>query len=99
MGASYEYSCSNCGYREEISGEEDCGMVFSTRPGVCRDCKRLVDVIVNYQEWYLEKYPENGMLMNKCRLCKGTNIDFIERIDCPLCGENMKKGDLVAFWD
>jgi hypothetical protein len=99
MGASYDFKCAKCGYCEEISGEADCGMVFSTKPGICKDCNRLIDIIDRYQEWYLEKYPELRSSINVCPHCKGAHIELIDDLYCPRCGGPMEKGDLAAFWD
>ncbi len=99
MGASYDFKCTKCGYGEEISGEADCGMVFSTRPGLCKDCRRLVDVIDRYQDWYLGKHPELHSKIKTCPHCKGANIEFVMDLTCPRCGSPMQKGELTAFWD
>ena len=44
MGSWIEFTCENCGYRAEVSGGKDYGMVAVVQTMICRSCGQLVDM-------------------------------------------------------
>ena len=45
MGRSYLFECLKCGYKAKASGGADQGVDVAVQTIVCRDCKRLYDVV------------------------------------------------------
>jgi hypothetical protein len=46
MGKTYLFACPRCDYRAQVSGRADRGFGLCVETIVCRDCKRLYDVVV-----------------------------------------------------
>lgn len=103
MGTHCTFTCCGCGYAEDISGGEDLGMFARTRTAVCPACRRLVDVVVAFNESHLSRYPEERGKLDRCPHCGGTELALLaespEAIACPRCGKPMRKGAISAFWD
>ena len=45
MGRSYLFECPRCAYRAPVSGGPDRGLDVATLTIVCRDCRKLYDVV------------------------------------------------------
>ncbi len=49
MGRSYWFECAKCCYRVVVSGCADRGRDFFVDTILCRDCKRLYDVVIRFR--------------------------------------------------
>jgi hypothetical protein len=98
MGEWFEFKCHGCGYRAEVSGGEDCGMIAVTETMVCENCQELVDVQVGYAlPLYHGEWDKN---MTRCPVCHSDDVTPWEKgWPCPKCGKRMVKGGSVCLWD
>ena len=53
MGSQFEFTCDGCGYRADVAGEKDEGMMAVFQTMTCHDSKNLVDVLIG-------QYGEEG---------------------------------------
>ncbi len=44
MGEIYKFTCPQCGYSAEVSGDVDCGYISVTTTILCKECTTLYDV-------------------------------------------------------
>jgi len=72
IGKQFEFRCLSCGYRVEVSGGEDCGMVAVTRTMTCNDCQELVDVQVGFTA--PSPYRKSDKCIGRCPRCGSTNV-------------------------
>ena len=49
MGRTYIFECSKCGYRGRVSGGADRGFHFAVQTILCRECRQLHDVVVEFR--------------------------------------------------
>lgn len=47
----YDFLCDNCGYSEFVAGGRDAVLSCDSETRTCRDCSRLVDVVVHVRDW------------------------------------------------
>jgi hypothetical protein len=96
MGQLYHFSCPECGYRAEVSGGGDAGMMVLTTTIVCTDCRCLYDIVTAETED--QKPPKQHEL--RCpefpthKVIRWKNGD-----PCPKCGTQMVKGKMGCLWD
>jgi len=96
MGERFQFTCADCGYRTEVSGGDDAGMLAVTTTILCEDCQRLYDVVTadmddsrNPKERAL-RCPKSA----KHKVNRWTNGG-----PCPECGKPLTKGGSVCLWD
>jgi Zn finger protein HypA/HybF involved in hydrogenase expression len=98
MGETFEFKCPDCGYRAEVSGGEDCGMIAVTETMVCEKCRNVVDVMVGYAIPSLHDKPDKDM--GRCPKCYSDEVmPWGTGRPCPKCSGKMVKGGRVALWD
>ena len=103
MGQTFKFICKGCGYSLESTGDNDCGMIASVKPYICKKCNDVVDVITGKLLEPLDHKDTddfNGYL-NKCPRCKGDQLTEwdIKNYPCPKCGDKMNKGLRIMLWD
>ena len=100
MGSSYEFECMGCGYKVEVSGGKDRGMLVFTKTVQCLDCKTLSDVSTGR---VVEKTQDGKEIVEeteaKCRHCGSANIIPWDGKTCPKCGSEMVRGKNTMMWD
>jgi len=95
MGNIYEFKCPKCHYAVEVSGGDDCGMVSATTTILCKECKKLYDVMIGSAP-----LNENSYSTPICPEKRGHTVRRWTYPDvCPKCGAMIKKGELVLLWD
>ena len=101
MGSRFEFTCDKCGYRVQVVGGKDCGMVAVVETMVCRSCRELVDVLVGrYGKEGPTGDPDYDAELGLCPKCRGREVSaWGEPRRCPKCGGRMIRGRLVALWD
>jgi hypothetical protein len=101
MGSWTEFKCVKCGYRAEVSGGKDCGMVAVVETMVCQSCRQLVDVLIG--RCGIEgptgdsEYDKDLGLCPECR--SGDVSVWQEPRPCPKCDGQMIEGRPTALWD
>ena len=98
MGEWFEFKCPKCGYRAEVSGGKDCGMVAVTETMICESCRELVDVQIGFAI----PSPDNkwDKEMGRCPECRSDDLTpWRKSRPCPKCSTKMLKGRKVADWD
>ena len=94
MGSTYRYVCPNCDYSAEVSGGDDMGMLCETKTILCKDCKKLYDVVTKY-------HGEEEMKLI-CPEVSNHNVSKWKFPDiCPVCGQMMQEDMFFpgAKWD
>lgn len=102
MGQSFSFDCPRCGYSETVAAGESTGMLVTVRTNTCADCRRLVDVIIDYFGRHPGgENPEFEPLLDRCPECRGTNLKPWpkKKRPCPQCGERMERGEEMVCWD
>ncbi len=101
MGVKYLFWCPSCGYKTEVSGGKDAGMLSVVRTMTCHDCCKLVDVLIGaYGQEGKTEDDEFNKQLGRCPLCNGMNVDkWEEKRPCPKCKKEIIKGDIVCHWD
>jgi hypothetical protein len=96
MGALFAFRCPDCGYRAEVSGGDDAGMIASTTTVTCSECRKLYDITTG---WHAETAHRK---QPKFRCPKGAD-HHIERWKaggpCPVCGAAMRNDGETLLWD
>ena len=96
MGQLYQFECSNCGYRAEVSGGDDRGIAAATTTIACRACRRLYDVPTAQ----MGDSPSKPIPPS----CPDADHHPIEQWTaggpCPRCGTPISPGEgAVILWD
>ena len=101
MGCKYEVRCGGCGYRTEVAGGKDVGMMAVVQTMTCHDCKDLVDVLIGqYGEEGPIGDPEFDNKLRSCPRCDGKKVvPWDENRPCPRCSSHMIPGELTVMWD
>ena len=101
MGAWIQFTCENCGYRAEVSGGKDFGMVAVVQTMVCHSCNQLVDVLIGrYGTEGPTGDPDYDKGLGVCSGCHGNDVvAWEETRPCPKCDGRMIEGQTTALWD
>ena len=101
MGSQFEFTCGGCGYRAEVAGGKDAGMMAVLQTMTCHDCKDLVDVLIGqYGEDGPIGDPELDKRLGSCPRCGGKKVvPWDELRPCPRCDSKMTQGELIIMWD
>ena len=99
MGATYRFTCLDCGYTADVDGGKSVSKRFSMITISCDNCKELSNVpipdapsVVLDSSW---TPPEKA-----CPKCNSNKTQFWQHPGkCPKCGKKMEKGEKVAMWD
>ncbi len=97
MGMLRPYKCGSCGYRAEVSGGDDAGMVVTTTTISCGVCRKLYDVVVRRVD-ESEPVPKEP----KCPQSATHPVSiWKDEGPCPQCGEplGLDPDGLVTLWD
>lgn len=98
MGETFEFKCHGCGYRAQISGGIDCGMIVVTETMVCENCRELVDVDIGFAIPSPDKKWDEEW--SRCPKCHSDDLTpWGKDRPCPKCSARMVKLGRVAFWD
>jgi hypothetical protein len=66
VGKTFQFECSQCQYRAQISGGADAGLDCDVQTVVCRDCRELFDVITRVRRAVDEKeFPRKFSAINR----------------------------------
>ena len=96
MGQTYEFRCPSCGYRAEVSGGDDAGMVACTTTIICEDCRKLFDITTDL----LDSSTEDKQPEFRCPKQASHRVHkWSANGPCPRCGTRMEKGKLTILWD
>ena len=111
MGTKYNFKCNKCGYSVVTSGGHDFGMMAVTNTYICKNCKKIVDVIVGEygvtltKEAAIDKKKKNEIDLNfySCPECGSDkhliNWDITKRV-CPKCDGYMNEDlSVKILWD
>lgn len=93
MGKRVRFRCS-CGYRQDVSGGPDAGMWVSTQTIVCKQCRKLFDVIVGHTT-----SPDPVPI--QCPKDVAHEVaEWSAGDPCPRCGKALvDAGELIILWD
>ena len=98
MGTLYLFTCDACGYKAEVSGGDDAGMICLTTTIVCEECRRLYDVTIQGNPG-----SPPGQRRSIKIACPKSGQHKVKRWrsprPCLKCGTSMKKGELTILWD
>ncbi|PLS82252.1 MAG: hypothetical protein CYG60_24855 [Actinobacteria bacterium] len=99
MGSWHLFECGSCGYRAEVSGGDDAGMLVSTTTVFCEACTELYDVVTENRSWKAGG-PIEGPQEPRCPKSKKHPIRlWTYPGPCPRCGECIEDRGSVALWD
>lgn len=101
MGVWYEYKCGSCGYRAEVSGGDDAGMVANTTTILCEECQELYDVVTFRRDGMTESDEASlGAVEPACpKSGRHASRRWKYPDACPKCGTEMSLGESIAIWD
>ena len=98
MGTLYLFTCDACGYKAEVSGGDDAGMMCLTTTIVCEECRRLYDVATQgnpgsppgQHRSIKIACPKSGQ--HKVKRWRSARL-------CPKCNVKMRRGEVTVLWD
>ena len=107
MGQILLHRCPACGYRAEVSGRPDGGLLVATQTFVCDGCEIVFDGVVRSEPRPRETTPPDpdGRVARtpRCPQCRGTASlrEWNSGDPCPKCGKGpMSRSETpVALWD
>ena len=95
MGELFVHKCGSCGYKVSVTGGIASGMRMTTRPMVCVDCRRLLDLPIRI-------HTEDGTrdLIPACRrVIKHEVKPWSSGDPCPKCAGPILRGACSGDWD
>jgi hypothetical protein len=99
MGTIFQFSCPNCGYKAEVSGGKDFGFTAATNTILCKNCKKLYDVVTSKESW---KACEDDWLppAYQCPKSKRHEVElWFHPGACPKCSLTLVREDEILLWD
>lgn len=98
MGMWWLFECEFCGYRTEVSGGDDVGMLVSTTTISCETCEELYDVVTEKRSRELE--GPAGPQEPRCPNSGSHRISlWTYPGPCPRCGKPIKRQKATVMWD
>jgi hypothetical protein len=101
MGSSHQYTCKGCGYKAQVSGGRDIGMLAVVRTMFCNGCRELVDVLIG--QCGLDGPtgdPDYDQDLGRCPECQGEDVVvWVDGDPCPRCKGTMAMGENFILWD
>ena len=98
MGTHYQFICDHCGFKAEVSGGFDVGMITATQTITCQDCSNLMDIEVG--DAPITKPEDVAKMTLRCpKLSRHNVTQWSHPGSCPKCGKTMTRGPITVHWD